>query len=156
MVEVEVRIERLDPMRVAGVHGFGDSPEPQAYAKLLAWAGPAGLLEDQKKHRIFGFNNPSPSPGSPNYGYELWIRVGSDVESDGEPEIKEFTGGLYAVSRVTGIRHIGPAWSRLSTWCENSKYKCAGHQWLEEHIGPVTPTQSDDEVVLDLFHPIAE
>jgi len=76
MDELAVRIVNLEPMRVASFHGFGPSPEHLAIQKLADWAAPRGYLVDRKQHRIFGFNNPNPSHGSPNYGYELWLVVG--------------------------------------------------------------------------------
>jgi DNA gyrase inhibitor GyrI len=156
MSELEVRIVRLEPMRVASVHGFGPSPERQAWEKLMAWAKPKGLLDDLERHRIFGFNNPNPSPGSPNYGYEFWIVVGPDVEPEGEVRVEEFSGGLYAVTRCKGVGNITRTWHQLGTWCENSKYKQGGHQWLEEHLGPLDTSLDENELLLDLYCPIAE
>jgi DNA gyrase inhibitor GyrI len=157
MGELEVRIVRLEPMRVASVHGFGESPEEEAWRKLEAWAKSKGLLEDPKRHRIFGFNNPDPSPGSPNYGYEFWIVVGPGVESEGGVKVKDFPGGLYAVTRCEVIGDpyeiIPETWKRLATWLEDSKYTYAHHQWLEEHIRLHAPGQ---DFVLDLYAPIAE
>ena len=156
MSELKVWIERLEPMRVASVHGFDESPERHAWEKLRAWAKPKGLLDDLEQHRIFGFNNPDPSPGSPNYGYEFWIVVDPDVGPEGEVTIKEFSGGLYAVTRCKGVGNITETWHQLGTWCENSKYKPACHQWLEAHIGPVDTPQDEDKLLLELYCPIAE
>jgi DNA gyrase inhibitor GyrI len=156
MSELEVRIVRLEPMRVASAHAYSESPEQDAMAKLVAWAKPKGLLEDLEKHRVFGFNNPDPSPGSPNYGYEFWIVVGPDVEPEGEIKIKEFSGGLYAVTRCevkAPWEDIPATWKRLVAWRENSKYRGASHQWLEKHLGLL---ESSEEFVLDLYLPIAE
>jgi DNA gyrase inhibitor GyrI len=156
MDELEVRLVTLDPMRVASVHGFGESPETIAWEKLMGWAKPKGLFDDPEQHRIFGFNNPNPSSGSPNYGYEFWIVVGDDVEADEGVEIKEVPGGLYAVTRCQGVANITPTWERLVAWLVKSKYKHAHHQWLEEHIGPAGVPVSEDELVLDLYAPVAE
>jgi DNA gyrase inhibitor GyrI len=164
MSELDVRIVRLEPMRVASVWGFGQSPEEEAWGKLEAWAGPKGLFDDPEKHPIFGFNNPSPSAGSPNYGYEVWIKVGPDVEPEGEVRIIEFLGGLYAVTRCevpegpTDV--IGETWRKLATWREDSKYKHGAHQWLEKSV---LISQWDIPMdlpgiawVMDLYLPIAE
>ena len=94
MSDLEVRFEQLPPMRVASFHGFGPSPEPVAWEKLAAWARPKGYLADPAHHRVFGFNNPDPSPSSPNYGYEFWIQVGPEVQPEPDVPIKEFAGGL--------------------------------------------------------------
>lgn len=160
MSELDVRIVKLEPLRVASAHAYSGSPEQDAMEKLMAWAKPKGLLDDPEKHRVFGFNNPDPSPGSPNYGYEFWITVDSTVdpgvEPEGEIKIKEFPGGLYAVTRCevkATWEDIPGTWKRLVAWRENSKYLGANHQWLEEHLGPL---ESSEEFVLDLYLPIAE
>ena len=151
-----VSIVRLDPMRVASVLGFGESPEPLAWQKLCEWAEPKGFMTDPGRHRIFGFNNPNPSPGSPNYGYELWINVGPEVSPDDRVKVRDFDGGLYAVMRCKGVASIGNVWCQLGEWCEESRYSVAGHQWLEESVGPVSPPLSEQEVLLDLYLPVAD
>jgi DNA gyrase inhibitor GyrI len=141
------------------VLGFGTGPEEQAWEKLLAWAGPRGLLADPKAHRIFGFNNPSPSEGSPNYGYELWITIEPQIEAEGEVRIVDFPGGLYAVTRLEQIDApwdaIPAGWEDLYLWVEDSRYTMAGHQWLEEDFRRpgVTP---EGKWQMDLYLPISE
>ena len=160
MSELEVRIVKLEPIRVASVYGFGDSPESVAWEKMVAWAKPKGMLDNPEKHRIFGFNNPNPSPGSPNYGYEFWITVDADVEPEGEVRIQDFSGGLYAVTRceVKGEPHhtIPETWKKLVKWLVDSEYDHASHQWLEEHHWPDASPGDIDAMVLDLYAPIDE
>jgi len=150
MGELEVRIVRLEPLHVASALGYGESPEELAWKKILAWAKSEGLLEDLTAVRFFGFNNPDPSPASPNYGYEQWITVGPEVEAQGEIEIKDFSGGLYAVTRCQGIPSISATWKKLVAWLEDSPYERAHHQWLEECLPPL------EDNVFDLYAPIAE
>lgn len=155
MDHTNVRIMTLPPMRVASALGFGPSPEGLAWEKILAWAGKHGVLNDPAA-RWFGFNNPSPSAGSPNYGYEQWVTVGPDAQPEGEVEIKQFGGGLYAVSQCN-LGRIFESWQALVAWRERSSYRGAYHQWLEESI---TPPQTGaavgaDEAVMDLYLPIA-
>lgn len=137
MSDIEVKIVRLEPMSVASFHTFGPSPEEAAWAKLEAWAKPRGFL-DHPDHRIFGFNNPNPSHASPNYGYEFIIQVESGYDPGEGVPVKDFGGGLYAVSRLGDIedpgKEISAGWERLYLWVEDSKYEAGKHQWLEEHI----------------------
>jgi AraC family transcriptional regulator len=154
--ELRVRIVELPPLRVASAHAYGSSPEHSAWEKLIAWANPKGLLEDPQAHRIFGFNNPDPSPGSPNYGYEFWIVVGPEVVPEGEIKIVDFAGGRYAVARCEtrgDMEKIGETWQRLVVWREKSAHGPAYHQWLEEHLGYTD--EADEELILDLHMPIA-
>lgn len=157
MSELDVRIVKLEPMRVASFWGFGESPEEKAWDKLLAWARPRALLDNPGQHRLFGFNNPNPSAGSPNYGYEVWIEVDPDAGPEGDARILGFDGGLYAVTRCRVPKGqfdvIGATWKNLVAWREDSQYKCGTHQWLEESLPIDLP---DTEFVLDLYLPIAE
>jgi DNA gyrase inhibitor GyrI len=158
MDELNVHIVELAPGRVASVLGYGSQPENQAWEKLVAWAGPQGFLQSRQQHRIFGFNNPNPSEGSPNYGYEFWMLVGPEQQSAGEVEIKDFPGGLYAVARcqVKGdaYQSIPITWQALVQWCEDSPYRMSSQQCLEEVIE--NEMLAEGEFTLDLYLPIEE
>ena len=153
---LQVEIVVLEPLRCAGVHGFGPSPEAEAWAKLVAWAGPRGLLADLEQHRIFGFNNPSPSVGSPNYGYEFWIELGAafpDWAGDDEARLVTFAGGEFAVARCTGVEAIADTWRSLLTWFEEGPHRMAHGQCLEQHLGSVDAPP--EALTLALYQPIA-
>lgn len=157
MEKLDVRIVTLPAMRVACVNGFGESPEGQAFDKMLAWAKARNLLD--KPYRTFGYNNPDPSAGSPNYGYDVWLTVDKSVQADGEARIIEFPGGLYAVARIdvkNPWEDIPGTWQKLVKWMEASKYHHGRHQWLEEHIGPLNDIGGDKPFTLDLHLPISE
>lgn len=152
--DIEVRIVQLEAMRVASTHAYGPSPEHAAWDKMQAWAEPKGLLMNWEPLEIYGFNNPSPSPGSPNYGYEFWLAVEPRVEPEGKVEIKDFNGGLYAVARCQGTESLGRTWQRLVVWVESSRYQTAHHQWLEKHLTPMD--LPEDQFIFDLYLPVAE
>jgi DNA gyrase inhibitor GyrI len=164
MSEENVRIVELEPMRIATVWGFGESPELVAWEALEHWAGARGLFDDPEAHPIYGFNNPSPAPGSPNYGYELWIKVGNEVEPEGDVRIEAFGGGLYAVTRCEVPEGqydvIGATWQRLAMWREDSPFHAGSHQWLEKSV--LTPQWPGAQpppgiaFVLDLYLPIVK
>ena len=155
MEKLEVRIVTLPPMRVACINGFGAGPEGQAISKLKAWAKTHVQLN--KPYRLFGYNNPDPTPGSPNYGYDVWITVDKSVEADGEARIMAFPGGLYAITRCEvkdpGV-DIPATWQKLFKWMEASQYHYGRNQWLEEHIGLLEEMGGDHPFTLDLHLPI--
>jgi AraC family transcriptional regulator len=154
MGEFKVQVVQMEPMRVASALGYGPSPESQAWEKILAFAESKGL--DRGTARFFGFNNPSPSPSSPNYGYEQWMTVSPDIQGEGEVTIKEIPARLYAVARCEGLSNIGRIWGQLVTWFEDSPYKKPPHwhQCLEELLVP--PKVPFEAYVFDLYLPIAE
>ena len=154
--DINVSILRLEPMRVACVSGFGAGPEGIAFEKMAHLVSEAGLDRDGQTHRFFGFNNPSPTAASPNYGYDVWVTVDPDFSAEGDGQVLTFPGGLYAVTRIHPIsgEEIPAAWQSLVAWREASRYRPAAHQWLEEHIGDIR--LSFPELDLDLYLPIAE
>jgi DNA gyrase inhibitor GyrI len=158
MKEIEVRIVKLEPMRVASAQVVSTTPEHDAWEKMRSWAEPKGLLEDSKKHPVFGFNNPNPSPNQKEYGYEFWIRVAPDAEPEGDIRIKEFEGGLYAVTTCKLKEELESeffqkegyleSWKKLLDWVKSSKYKLGNRQCLEKAHDP---NASEEELVLDLY-----
>src|SRR5512135_1683298 len=117
-----VRIVQLPALRVASAYGFGESPEARAWQTLLDWARACGLA-DWSAHRFFGFNNPSPAVGSPNYGYEQWMTIDPGVVGSGAVTVKDFPGGMYAVTRCQGLEHIMRVWAELAAWAEAGPYR---------------------------------
>ncbi len=162
MNENDVRIVRLDPMRVAASLGFGTSPESMSIDILRAWMQQTGMEKDLSAHRFFGFNNPDPTPGSPNYGYEQWITVDPESKPAGEVVVKDFSGGLFAVCRCT-LRNITARWQELVAWCEDSPHRMADNLCLEECVtpqvlffGPPSGTAFEDAAAFDLYLPIVD
>lgn len=149
--KLDVRIVTLEPLHVAAALGFGTEPELKAHETLMAWVRAQHLLDGPVAPRFFGFNNPSPSAGSPEYGYELWVTVPPGVAAEAPVQLKDFPGGLYAVTRCRGCQNIMTTWQRLSAWVEQSPYRPAQHQWLEEHVRFIDVPP--EEYVLDLYHP---
>lgn len=156
MSELEVQIVAMPQMRVASTLGFGATPEAQAFEQLAAFIRSQGI--DTSGARHFGFDNPSPSPGSPNYGYEAWVTVGPDVEGEGEVVIKEIPRRRYAMTNFKGLENIGRVWKELVAWLEESPYEwpdnahCA--ECLEELL---TPMEDPPETyVFNLYLPIAD
>ncbi|UCH10486.1 MAG: GyrI-like domain-containing protein [Fidelibacterota bacterium] len=157
MSDLDVRIVRLEPMRVASVRAMGMNPENDAWEQLRAWAEPKGLFGDFEKYPVYGFNNPSPTKDKPEYGYEFWLQVGPEVQSEGEVEVKEVPGGLYAVTscKIFGDPQgsILDVWKRLLAWVEDSEYSWRHVHELEKPHDPLAP---EEELVLDLYLPIEE
>ena len=155
MTDLEVKIVRLEPMRVASVQVTSASPEQDAWDALRSWAEPRGLLNDLEKYPVFGFNNPSPTTGQKEYGYEFWIRVDADAEPEGGIEIKDFPGGLCAVTSCKVFNDpqgsVPEVWHRLFAWVQASEYTWRKVHELEKLHDPLAPVE---ELVLDLYLPV--
>jgi effector-binding domain-containing protein len=156
MEHLDVRLIRLEKMTVISALGFGSQPELLAWDKILAFAREHGLLELPQRPRFFGFNNPNPSMGSPNYGYEQWMTLPPGFHPESGLEIKEIPARLYAVTRFQGLEQIGQMWMRLVAWCETCPYRMAEAQCLEELISPIEDMDDLNKYVFDLYLPLIE
>jgi DNA gyrase inhibitor GyrI len=153
--DLDVRIERLEPMRVATARAMSETPERDAWEKLRAWAEHKGLFDDMEKHPVYGFNNPNPTSKSKEYGYEFWMVIDADMEVGGEIEVVNFPGGLYAVA--TCKLHGDPkgnvidVWKKLWEWVQSSAY-----EWRETHELEKlhNPLGAEKDAVLDLYLPV--
>ncbi len=152
MNKIEVRLEKLAPMRVARFHALGRSPEQEAWARLRAWADPRGLLKDATAHPVFGFNNPSPSRPGENYGYEFWVRIGPETLVESGNETLDFPGGWYAVTTCRGFPNPY-IWMRLLGWVRSSSHRPRPAQELERPHNPLAP---ESKMVFDLYLPVEE
>ncbi|NPV09088.1 MAG: hypothetical protein HPY83_14125 [Anaerolineae bacterium] len=154
---MQVRILRLEPMRVAYSHAVGAEPEKASWEIMEKWAKAKGLLDGTRPYRIFGHNNPNPSGGDPIYGYDFLLTVDEEVEPEGEIGVKRLAGGLYAATLIplgTGDgSHISDAWMELHQWVEASAFRRGSHQWLEEQL-TVTAADGSQELLLDLYYPL--
>jgi DNA gyrase inhibitor GyrI len=151
----EVRIVDLPPLRVASALGFGPNPEALSVQALRPWLEAYGVHRTPAR-RFFGFNNPGPSVGSPNYGYEQWVTAEPDEQGVGSAVIKTFGGGRYGVARCR-LEQIQEAWAELAAWLEDSRYTMGTHQWLEESLTPDALLRGDTGAMeFDLYIPLAE
>jgi predicted enzyme related to lactoylglutathione lyase/DNA gyrase inhibitor GyrI len=145
-----VRVEKLEAMRVARFYAAGRQPEPLAWTALRAWAEPLGLLGDPAAHPIFGFNNPSPTTPTSEYGYEFWIRLEPELEVSDSVMTMDFTGGCYAATT-----HAGPpqpaVWMQFLEAVQQSGYRLRKAHELEHPRNPLAPEQ---ELTFDLYLPI--
>jgi DNA gyrase inhibitor GyrI/DNA-binding transcriptional ArsR family regulator len=159
--ELDVEIVELEPMTVASVRAISKNPEEDAWRKMVSFAEPRRLLKNLKKHPVYGFNNPNPSEGSDEYGYEFWIRIDDSVELDDTVQRREFKGGLYAVTRCNLTKELQSdfvpehgmleGWALLQHWVKESDYRPGKHQCLEKSVNP---TEVDEDHLLDLYMPI--
>jgi len=141
MGKIEVRIASLPGMRVASSYAFGMSPEEEAWKPIRRFAEERGIDPASENYRTFGFDNPAPSPGSPEYGYEIWMPIGLDADVSPPLIVKNFDGGSFAVSRIVGLSCIGPGWKDLIAWLEDSPLEWLSERFemMEELLNPAEP-----------------
>ncbi len=161
----EVRIQTLEPLRVACFRAASLEPEHDAFEAAFAWMDQQGLslagrlapASRASGTRLFGFDlEVSPEQAQAGQrGYEVWASLPGALEVSPEVAVRSFGGGQYAVMKVSDpftdpFAVIPTGWQRLAQWAEASQeYALAGHQWLDEHI------ETAEGTFLDLYLPIS-
>ena len=151
-------LKKLEPFKVAYYRTYSKTPENDAFKVLTEWANRTGLIKEETKYRVFGFDTPDSKHGDEVYGFEVWMTVEDDLIIDDEKvKCKTFDGGMYAVTSTT-IADIVGTWDRFREWLKISKYGLGTHQYLEEHL-PFYEWDKDvpqGEHKVDLYMPIKE
>jgi DNA gyrase inhibitor GyrI len=142
--ELNVKIEKLEPMEVAIVMGKGEAPEKMAWDKLMTFTKSAKLKMDSKKHRIFGYDT--------RRGYSLVISGAEDMKVERDMVVRYHPGGTFATVTCKGVKNIPLTWKQLEEWQKTSGYKMVLALCLEENLSaPGTPL---DEMETKLYLPI--
>lgn len=163
----DVRIVYLPPATVAASHAYCHEPEFHANQVMDKFVRESKLALLKPDLRHYGFNNPDPSPntpeGMPDHGYEMWVTIPEDMAVPEPLTKKHFEGGLYAVHMIKmGNFH---EWEWLIDWAlNNDTYE---PNWggadgtsglLEEHLNYINhvnlPDSEPEDMQLDLLLPI--
>jgi DNA gyrase inhibitor GyrI len=103
---------------------------------------------------VFGFDNPAAAPGVSEYGYEFWLGIDPETQPPEPIGVKEFEGGLYAVTSC----QVGPAmpdhWKALLRWVHTSQHRWRRSTHELEHL--VNPLAVPEAMTVDLCLPVEE
>ena len=110
---MDVRIEKIEPIRVASVRHVGpyDDCDP-AWQTLCTWAGPRGLFGPKTTVIGICYDDPEVTPPE-KLRYDASIIVDDTVEPEGEVNIQVIPGGDYAV-----VTHKGPYTKLAETYSQ--------------------------------------
>jgi DNA gyrase inhibitor GyrI len=161
-----LKITRLEPGKVASLH-VKDSltPENEVFALFRAWADANGLLEKHRFVPVLGFNHPWGPEGEPR-GYEIvcFLDGLGEVDLSGVT-VKQFEGGLFAVTTIPGIDVIPQHARELRRAIDSHPRYATDHP--PDYVHGVDPSpeyemvytpnaQRMEDFVLDYFIPIKE
>ncbi len=113
-VSVDVRVESIPVLRVAFMRHTGPyEGVGETWEKLMAWAGPRGLVG--KDTTILGvpYDDPEVTPPE-KVRYDACIVVDEHFRPEGEVGVQQVGGGEYAVTTHRGpYRSVGETFDRL-------------------------------------------
>jgi AraC family transcriptional regulator len=156
----DVRIEKLDTMRVASARVISPKPEEDVIAFMDRWRE-ANHIDPLARN--FGFDIPvSEEEGSQGLrGYEYWVEVPEEMQVSEGVRLKKVEGATYAILRITNpfsspFEVIPEGWRRLAAWANEHGYMpisssetgCKDRYWLEEIL------ELDGTTNMDLYFPL--
>lgn len=152
-----IKIESLTPQHVAVCQVISESPEEDAAKVMRDWLAGQGL-EELTRRPNFGFDvEVTPEQQEAGLrGYEVWYPVPETAQAFPPITIQDYTGGLYAVMRLSNpfadpFAVIPAGWQHIVAWGEsNDRYEMAAHPCLERLI------PDPDGPHLDLYLAVAE
>lgn len=162
----DVRILHLPPFTAVSSHFIGASPEAEVGKGIIEFIKESGLAGIKPDARVYGFNNPNPSPNAAEYGYEFLVTVPDDFPVPEPYQKKTYKGGSYAAHCIKmGDFH---EWEWLCEWAEDNEdympdYSAEGGAnmggCLEDHLNFLYYAGKETEfpwndVQIDLLLPI--
>ena len=152
---LKVEIVKLPDTKVIAIQALGKEPETKAIQKMDNWLKKHNF--SKKELMIYGFNNPDPTPGKEEYGYEFYIPTDLNIEEDDTIKIKQMKGGTFAVTEchvIEDFEQIGRSWKELVALVkEQPDYGFGECFWYEHH--PI-PLPGSEGFILNLYLPVVE
>ena len=152
---MEVKIERLDPLRVAFVRHVGPYNEVgQAWETVCARLGQQGLLGSDSRFVGVCYDDPEVTPRE-KIRYDACVTVDDDFVAEGEVSVQTLPGGEFAV-----VTHEGP-YERLSQtyaalfgqWLPHSGRELRSQPSLEFYLNDPEGTDPED-LLTDIYAPL--
>jgi AraC family transcriptional regulator len=152
---MNVKIEKLEPMRVAFVRHIGPYNEVStAWDKLCAWLGKEGLLGPEAK--FIGLCYDDPDVTAPEkVRYDACVTVDESFEPINDIGVQTIPGGEFAV-----VTHIGPynklgrTYAKLfGRWLPQSGRELRSQPCLEFYLNDPQSTEPA-ELLTDIYVPL--
>ncbi|MGL1863698.1 MAG: AraC family transcriptional regulator [Pseudodesulfovibrio sp.] len=152
---MEVRIENVEPMRVAFIRHIGPYMDCKvAWDKLCAWGGPKGIFSTNPKVIGICYDDPQVTPPE-KIRYDACFTVGDHIEAEGEVGIQIIEGGEYAIVTHKGSYDgLEQTYAELmGQWLPQSGREFGSHVSFERYIN--SPDETPPEKLLtEIYLPL--
>jgi len=151
----EVRLERVEPMRVAFVRHVGPYNEVETtWERLCTRLGKDGLLGPGTK--FIGICYDDPEVTAPEkLRYEACVTVDNDFEAQDDVGVQTIGGGEYAVATHIGpYSLLGQTYAKLlGQWLPRSGRELRSEPSLEFYLNAPESTDPED-LITDIYAPL--
>jgi AraC family transcriptional regulator len=152
---MEVRIERVEPLRVAFVRHVGPYGEVEtAWERLCMRLGKDGLLGPGTRFIGICYDDPEVTPPE-KIRYDACVTVDSDFAAEDDVGVQTIGGGEYAVTTHVGpYEMLGQTYAKLlGQWLPRSGRELRSEPSLEFYLNAPESTDPQD-LITDIFAPL--
>lgn len=130
-MNAKIEIKKMPKMNLAYVSSTGPQNLGNAYGKLMQWATPKGLMNDQTK-MITVYHDSFKVTESNKVRMDASILLNKTVEADGEIGLTKIEAGKFIVgSFEIGLNEFEKSWTGLFVWMNENGYKKADREPFE-------------------------
>ncbi len=149
---VPVEVKEIAPMRVIFLRHVGPYSRVGAtWSRLMAWAGPRGLLGPNMTTIGIVHDDPAVTAAD-KIRYDACLVVQREIRPEGEFGLAEIPGGLHAVTTHRGpYEALSETYQRLyGEWLPKSGYELANAPAFEQYLNSPQFTKAED--LLTVIH----
>nr|WP_321514435.1 AraC family transcriptional regulator [uncultured Pseudodesulfovibrio sp.] len=153
--DMDVRIEKVEPTRVAFVRHVGPYIEcDTAWKTLCTWAEKEGLFATMPKFIGICYDDPQVTPAD-KIRYDACFTVSDDIEASGEIGIQTLVAGDYAVTTHKGpYTGLEQTYGKLmGQWLPKSGREFREEPSFEVYLNSPDQT-SPEELLTDIYLPL--
>ena len=159
-IQTNVEVKDIPEMHVAYVRHIGPYKGDSAlfgrlFGKLMAWAGPRGLLNFPETKMLSVYHDSLDITDESKLRTDVCITVPENTEVDGEIGKGTIPGGKYAVGHFEiSVAQYEDAWNTIfGGWLPQSGYQCLGSPCYELYYN--NPEQHPEhKQILDICVPV--
>lgn len=152
-MNAKIEIKEMPKMDLAYVSSIGPQNLENAYGKLMQWATPKGLMNDQTK-MITIYHDSFKITEANKVRMSASVLLNKPVETDGEIGLTSIQEGKFIVgSFEIGMNEFEKSWTGLYLWMNENGYKKADREPFEMYHNNFNE-HPEKKAIVDFYIPI--
>lgn len=152
-MNAKIEIKEMSKMDLAYVSSIGPHNLENAYGKLMQWATPKGLINDQTK-MITVYHDSFKVTEANKVRMSASILLDKAVETNGEIGLTTIEAGKFIVgSFEIGLKEFEKSWTGLFVWMNENGYKKADREPFEIYYNNYNE-HTERKAIVDFCIPI--
>ena len=152
-MNAKIEIKEMAKMDLAYVSSIGPQNLQNAYGRLMQWATPKGIVNDQTK-MVTIYHDSFKVTEASKVRLSASVLLNKPVETDGEIGLTSIQEGKFIVgSFEIGMNEFEKSWTGLYLWMNENGYKKADREPLEMYHNNFN-AHPERKAIVDFYIPI--